>query len=77
MAEKQARTSNEARSSWKGRVVIGSDSLTVILEEQNLTRPACPSLDSLTRRYEASDKSWQQDWLADDTDPMRPEQSDS
>ena len=35
--------------------------------------PEAPSVESLDRRYEASDKSWIQGWLQDEVDPCSPE----
>lgn len=47
--------------------------LLIRLAEQWAEVPACPSLESLNRRFEASDKSWLEDWLVDEVDPGTPE----
>lgn len=46
-------------------------SLLKMLEQ--MAEPSYPSLESLNRRFEASDKSWRAGWLADDVDPCTPE----
>ena len=46
----------------------------VRVDDQALgSAPPCPSLESLGRRFESSDKNWVEDWLADDVDACTPE----
>ncbi len=35
-------------------------------------KPEAPPIESLDRRYEASDKSWIEGWLEDEVDPCVP-----
>ncbi len=41
----------------------------VILDDRPVKTAHPPSLESLERRHDASDKTWVQGWLADDIDP--------
>ena len=48
----------------------------VVVDDQSFGEappaPILESLDSLNRRFEASDKSWIAEWLAEDDDPCSP-----
>lgn len=45
----------------------------VILDDQPVKAARPPSLESLDRRHDASDKTWVRGWVADDIDPSLPE----
>lgn len=72
MANVKIRTSSETESRWEARITIGEDELEVRINGERLAGVDCPSIESLARRYEASDKSWLSSWLADESDPTEP-----
>lgn len=67
----RAQTTSEGVAHWL--VTARTLRFPVEVDDQAFgTAPPCPSLESLSRRHEASDTSWQEDWLADDVDPCTP-----
>lgn len=67
------RTTSDARSEWKGRILRRQKSVQVVVDGQPLNAVRFPSLESLERRYEADSRSWLPDWLKDESDPTQPE----
>ncbi len=65
---------SEAKARW-GQLTYYTlrESCEVIIDDQPTKSPQCPPLESLSRRYEASDKTWVEGWLEDEVDPCSPE----
>ncbi len=72
MSQLQTATTSSPRGIWENHIFF-APSVGSVKVFGGLTRPEAPSIESLERRYEASDKSWIEAWLQDEVDPCSPE----
>jgi hypothetical protein len=69
-------TRSEGRVGWdesRLRFPVGREYVYSIGSGRLTASIRYPSLESLTRRFEASDQCWLQRWLNEDDDPCLPE----
>ena len=72
MIQAQTKTFSTKKGFWEQITFkVGAKDCVEIYGE--VTQPKAPSIESLDRRYEASDKDWITDWLNDEDDPCSPE----
>jgi len=50
------------KSDWAKIAIVGREFLVV----REILPPVCPPVESLKRRYDASDKTWKTQWLSED-----------
>lgn len=72
MSQAQTKTFSTKKGFWERiTFVVGTEDCVKIYGE--VPQPEAPSIDSLDRRYDESDKDWTVGWLNDEVDPCSPE----